>query len=97
MPRTRRAERRRNTIRKARRKQNLVKHANFLSEPFDNLHQYSKDIPATPKRYARKITRKYGHWISPRDQRRYEAMNYDDSEVEIYEGNNVEHRTVNRV
>ena len=85
MSRTKRAIRRKNDIKKARRKQALDRAKTYSGElAFDNLHQYSKDAPKI-RGVKRKTTNKfYGAKFNPSasDMKRLDRMNYmEDGDV----------------
>ena len=69
MPRTRRAIRRKNDIKKARRKQQLDISKSFTDDvgmpSFNNLHQYSKDIPLKRGVNRKTNNRLYGKKFNP--------------------------------
>ena len=85
MPRTR-AQRRRNSIRKALRKRRIVRSWGWDVEYYDNLHQYSKNkihcscplcaAKTNPKR------KRIGHGYTGRDARRDDEMNYEEKDYE---------------
>ena len=83
MPRQRRAKRRKNDIKKARRKRNIeCAHRDpawMEQSRFDNLHQYSKDMPDQHYVHERRKTnnkKSYGSKFNPppADKRRIEQM-----------------------
>ncbi len=85
MSRTKRAMRRKNDIKKARRKQGLDHvrtKANAEDMAFDNLHQYSKDSPIMHNGYHKLHNKLYGKKLNPSASytRRLDRMNYIENE-----------------